>query len=268
MIDYYEMSPDWRKQSFIRKFWILDNSSETLDTKYALPNTCFTLAIISGNGLIIDFQDRTSHMTAGSYLVGLLTKKVGVTVLPNSRAFMVQLNPWAATLLSKCSYLELVNQFSPLIEINRALASAFAKIYNSDYKITRQGIQNALENYLYPTASSLFIEGCFHHFNSSPFIHPFKLQTLSSATGYSLRYIEKKFRQHIGVAPKSAFNINRIRKVVDELAIRDNNELSLTSISYKYGYSDQAHFTKSYSSIMNSPPSRFILSHYILPFGV
>ena len=265
MLDYFEMSADPRLHSFIRKFWILENPYEISATKFALPNTCITLAIVSGSGLIIDFKGRTSHLTSGSYLVGELTTRVGVTVLPNSRAFMVQLNPWAASLLSRCSYHELVNQCSPLVDINKTLGAAFQKIDILDYKTTKQQIQKAIEDYLHPTTSSLFIEKCFYLFNSHSLAIPFKLDNLCLATGFTVRSIEKKFRQHVGLTPKQAFSINNVRKVVNELSESDG-DLSLTDISYKYGYFDQAHFTKSYYSIMDSLPSKFGVTPYLLPF--
>lgn len=264
MLNYFEMSADPRLHSFIRKFWILENPYELSVTKFALPNTCITLAIVSGNGLVIDFKDSTTNLTSGSYIVGELTSRVNVTVLPNSKAFMVQLNPWTATLLSRCSYHELVNQCSPLLDINKSLGSAFQNIDNLDYETTRQQIQKAIENYLYPTTSSLFIEKCFYLFNTHPLDTPFKLNNLCSTTGFSVRSIEKKFRQHVGLTPKNAFSITKVRKVVNELNGSDG-DLSLTDLSYKYGYFDQAHFTKSYYSIMDSLPSKFNVTPYLLP---
>ena len=264
MLDYFEMTADPGLNSFIRKFWIIENPYGLPVTKFALPNTCMTLAIISGNGLIINFKNDTTYLAPGSYLVGELTKKIGITVLPNSKAFMVQLNPWAGGLLSGCSYHELVDQFSPLVDINKTLASAFHKIDNLNNHITRHQIQKAIEKYGYPTTSAKFIEECFYLFDSHPLANPFKIKDLSLATGYSVRYIERKFRQHVGLTPKNAFSISKIRKVVDELSVRDN-DLSLTAIAYKYGYSDQAHFTKSYYSIMDSLPSKFIVTPYLLP---
>lgn len=93
MLNYVEMSPKSRLSSYVRKFWILDNSTCEVPaaTKYALPNTCFTLALIWGNGVIVDFPDKATHMTAGNYMVGELTTKISVTVLPYTKAFMVQL---------------------------------------------------------------------------------------------------------------------------------------------------------------------------------
>jgi len=264
MFNYHEMSSDHRLRSYIRKFWIIDNPSQATITKQALPNACITLAFVSGQGLIVDFPNNASCMTSGSYLVGELTRKVGVTVLPYTKAFMVQLNPWAASLLSKCSFHELTNQFTPILEINKTLALKFREIDILDNMEARLLIQKTLADYFYPSATSAFIAECFHLFDCHPTAIPFKLNHLSTPTRYSIRGIEKKFRQHLGLTPKHAFAIMNIRKVVNELMIPDN-PISLTSLAYKYGYTDQAHFTKSYLAIMESLPSRFIKAQYILP---
>jgi AraC-like DNA-binding protein len=266
MLNYVEMSAEGRLSSYVRKFWILDNSTSEVPaaTKYALPNTCFTLALIWGNGLIVDFPDKATHMTAGNYMVGELTTKISVTILPYTKAFMIQLSPCAASLLSDCSFHELTNQFATIIDINKGLARSFLNINILDNIGTKQRILKVLECYLYPTAASEFIAGCFHLFETHPTAIPFKIGDLSSFTGYTIRGIEKKFRRHVGLTPKHTFNIIKIRSVVNEL-IAPTDRLSLTTLAYKYGYADQSHFTKTFSSIMNSLPSKFDQTQYILP---
>ncbi|MDQ0640217.1 AraC-like DNA-binding protein [Pedobacter sp. W3I1] len=266
MLKYLEMSSESPLNSYVRKFWILDNSESGLvaTTKHALPNTCITIAIIHGDGLIIDFPNNPISIARGSYLVGEITKATGVMVLPYTKAFMVQLNPWAATLLSNCSFHELTNQFAAIADINRELARSFIDINVLDNKGTKQQILKALELYLYPTGASTLIASCFNLFEShSPFI-PLKIAALSDHTGYTVRGIEKKFRRHVGLTPKQAFTIMKVRSVVNEL-ISSTGNLSLTALAYKYGYTDQSHFTRSYFCIMDSLPSKFNKLQYILP---
>ena len=267
MLNYVEMSPEGRLSSYVRKFWILDNSTSEMPaaTKYALPNTCFTLAFIWGNGLIVDFPHKATHMTAGNYMVGELTTTISVTVLPHTKAFMVQLSPWAASLLSNCSFHELTNHFATIMDINTELARSFSNINILDNTGTKQHILKVLECYLYPTATSEFIASCFHLFETYPTAIPFKIDNLSSFTGYTIRGIEKKFRRHVGLTPKHTFTIVKIRLVVNEL-IAPTDRLSLTTLAYKYGYADQSHFTKTFCCIMDSLPSRFDQTEYILPF--
>jgi AraC-like DNA-binding protein len=266
MLKYLEMSPEHQLRSYVRKFWILDNSISGLPAtiRYALPNTCFTLAFIWGNGLMVDFPDKAVHMTSGSYLVGELTTKIGVTVLPYTKAFMVQLNPWTAGILSKCSFHELTNQFAPIVDLNKALAQSIDDINILDNTGSKQQISKVLERFLYPTPASAFITSCFDLFHSHPTAIPFRVPNLSSPTGYTIRGIEKKFKQHVGLTPSQAFAIIKVRSVVNELIV-SSNQLSLTALAYKYGYTDQSHFTKTYSRIMESLPSKFDQRQYILP---
>jgi len=266
MLNYLEMSSEYPLNSYIRKFWILDNSTSGLvaTTKHALPNTCFTIAIICGSGLMVDFLNNAVAMAKGSYLVGEITTTASITVLPYTKAFMVQLNPWAATLLSNCSFHELKNQFAAIADINRNLAQSLSKINVLDNDGTKRQILNSLELYLYPTTASIFIAGCFNFFDSQCTLVPLKIADLSKHTGYTVRGIEKKFRRHVGLTPKQAFSILKVRSVVNEL-ISSRGNLSLAALAYKYGYTDQSHFIKSYFSIMDSLPSKFDEVKYLLP---
>lgn len=72
--------------------------------------------------------------------------------------------------------------------------------------------KKALEYYLYPTANSLFINGCFHQFNNTPFIQPFKLHKLFSAKGYSLRHIEKNSVSILALQQKAHLILKELGK--------------------------------------------------------
>ncbi|MET4083972.1 AraC-like DNA-binding protein [Pedobacter sp. UYP30] len=266
MLNYEEIIPDFHLRHYIRKFWILDNSTSLLPSpeKYALPNTCFTLALIYGEGLILNFHGVSIQIKSGNFMVGELTEKIGVKILPNTKAFMIQLNPWAASLLSKFSFHELTNQFSEIININKSLSQSVKDIDIFDNAATVRQLSKIFENYFCPTPASAFISHCFQLFESHLLITPFKIIDLSSSSGHTGRSIEKKFKQHIGLTPKQAHKILKIRSIINELTL-SKNHLSLTDLAYRYGYADQSHFTKTYFQIIQSLPSKFNIEQYILP---
>lgn len=270
MFNYEEIFPENCFRFYIRKFWILDNSVSALPTiaKFVLPNTCFTLAFISGNGLILEYPDKHAKLGFGNYLVGELTTGVRITVLPYTKAFMVQLNPWTPSLLSNLPYDELTNQFAPLADINKNLADSFKLGDIRDNQSFKTLINKILENYLYPTTSSALIASCFDQIRNRPIGDLIKITDLSINTGYSVRSLEKKFKQHVGLSPKQFYMILRVRSLVNELTFSKGEKLSLTALAYRYGFVDQAHFIRTYSNIMNSVPSKFNKGDYILPLAI
>src|SRR5215217_9252542 len=111
MLNYHELSSSPHLKPYIRKFWVLDNllSSLATETRYALPNTCFTLAFVCGNGLVIDQGDLSYVVGEGVFIAGQISVKTGISVLPYTKAFMVQLNAQAAPLLTNCPFYQLTN---------------------------------------------------------------------------------------------------------------------------------------------------------------
>lgn len=270
MSGYEEISSGNCFPFYIRKFWVLDNFLNPLHTtaKYVLPNTCFTLAFIIGNGILLDYPDKEYKLVSGSYLVGQLTTKVSVTVLPYTKAFMVQLNPWAASLFSEISFHELTNQVIELGYLNKKIADSIILDDLTDSKCFKNTIERIFVDYLYPTKDSMLIASCFNLFKNQPIGHLNKIADFSTHTGYSMRGLEKKFKQNVGLSPKQVYLILKVRSLVDEMQLNKNSKVSLTTLAYRYGFSDQAHFIRTYRAMMDSAPSKFDRTKYILPSSI
>lgn len=266
MLNYAELLPGANFRPYVRKYWTIDNTLSPLipATKYVLPNTCFTLALISGAGVIIHHSSQVHHLVTGHYMVGQLSQKTGVTLLPGTKAIMVQFNPWAAPLLSNIPFHELTDNFADLINVSRTLALALrgADAFGRLHAIKQ--LEQVLNHYLAPTSASAFVAGCFHLFNNTGPTQPFKITALAAYTGYTTRGIEKKFKQHVGLTPKQTHTIFKVRSVVDALVL-PGHEQTLTALAYRFGYADQSHFIKAFQQVMNEPPSRFVEEQYILP---
>ncbi len=267
MLNYSEILPGERLKPFVRKLWTVDNTSSILAavTKYVLPNTCFTLALVSGNGVVIYTKGHEQQLVAGNYVVGQLSQKTGVTILAGTRAMMVQFNPWAAALLSDISFYELTDIAVLLSDVNRPLALSLQSINMVEDPNALQRLQHTLQNYLSPTAASAFVQGCFQLFYKALPDQPFAISSLAAYTGYSTRAVEKKFKQHVGLKPKQTHTILKVRSVVDALLVPGQKQ-TLTQLAYRFNYADQSHLIKTYQHIMHGPPSGFTGDKYILPF--
>jgi len=62
------------------------------------------------------------------------------------------------------------------------------------------------------------------------------------------------FRENIGLSPKDLIKIYRIKEAV--LSNRNSKE-SLTEMSYRLGYTDQAHFIHEFKSILGTTPRKY-----------
>jgi AraC-like DNA-binding protein len=267
MFNYDEITIPGRISAHIRKFWILDNSSSLFSTamKYALPNGCVTLAFITGEGLSLGYDKRILDIKEGAYFFGQITGRVQITVKPFTKAVMVQLAPWVASLFVKEATLnELADNFAGLELVNKKLYRLLQNIDFSDESMLAMKICKILEEWQMGTDHDL-IRSVFYEFNTTPADKLLTISGIASKTGFSKRYIEKKFKHHVGLSPKEAYSIIKLRNLVGDLS-SFSGQLSLTDLAYKYGYFDQAHFIRSYAKIMGDTPSKFSRQQYILPF--
>ncbi|HTI59721.1 helix-turn-helix domain-containing protein [Mucilaginibacter sp.] len=267
MFNYDEIAIPGRINTHIRKFWILDNSSSLFSTemKYALPNGCVTMAFVTGEGLALRYDQKPFDIGSGVYFSGQITGRVQIIVRPFTKAIMVQLSPWVASIFVNEPRLdELTDNLAELGLVNKKLARLFQGIDLSDESLLVQKVCSMLEESDIGSDHNL-IRSVFYELNTAPADRLLTISGIASKTGYSKRYIEKKFKDHVGLSPKEAYSIVKLRNLIGDLG-SPTNSLSLTDLAYKYGYFDQAHFIRSYAKIIGDTPSKFSRQQYILPF--
>lgn len=71
----------------------------------------------------------------------------------------------------------------------------------------------------------------------------------------STRTLERRFDEVVGVSPKSFARVIRFDQIKNELIL--NPQVSLTNLSFRYGYFDQAHFIRDFKQFTGKTPSVF-----------
>lgn len=81
-----------------------------------------------------------------------------------------------------------------------------------------------------------------------------EISKLAEKTGYSERYIRKKFEEQVGFSPKQFEQIVRFQRTLHEVMLDDQD---LTRVACNNGYYDQAHLIKEFKKFTNHAPSHF-----------
>ncbi len=256
MFRYHEYPVLPPASSYIKKCWVLDNSRSgiALDGKQVLPNGCFNIAFIHGAGISIDSCKGHHFLQAGNYLCGQLTASIRIHLHGYTKIFLVQLYPWAPACFLDDALIETADTFVPLELLQHRLAFHF------DVQDEQQ-----LQSY-------------FHHYFSQPFsISPARqacqlirehkgnisMNTVAGEFGRSGRYLETIFKDTLGISPKTYAGIIRIRSLIERLQTNDS-KMRLTTMALDQGFYDQAHFIKSFKTMVRVSPGKFDADNFLL----
>lgn len=265
MFQYKEYYADNRFSVFLKKIWILDNlaNHERILGKQVLPNGCFNIAVIEGNGLIIKHMGWEKHLLTGNYFCGQMTQAISVELLPYSKATMVQLHPWTPAHFSAADMSKFTDQIVPL-EVLEIGPDHFSWLPGRSHKeiyltfvlafgpMMREGSTQEL---IY-RAAALMVES-----NGK-----LQISKLSDYLGCSSRHLQKTFKKHIGLTPKQLSLILRLRNTVDSIAYRQKDLLSMTDLALDSDFFDQAHFINAFRSFAKVSPKRINIPNYFLSF--
>ncbi|MGN7986326.1 DUF6597 domain-containing transcriptional factor [Pedobacter sp. 22226] len=264
---YSELSVPKRYYGYIQKFWTLNNMQHPFYTsvKYALPNGYCTIVFIDGKGISLNIGDQLTELPAGIYLAGQMTRRIGITLSPYTRAVMAQVKPWLPALITNFPMNELVNNVLSLEHLNKKLYSRLLNVNECTQEVVAAELCKNLEIYLQENANTSLIQWAFNRLENSP-AQKHRVANLALPSGYTQRRIEQKFKELVGPTAKEIQQILQFRKLIGELDPSQSRGY-LSALAHRHGYYDQSHFIRSYQRIMNEVPSLFDHSGYILPIS-
>jgi len=263
---YKEAAADDRYKKYVQKFWILDNSHNSLTKPagYALPNGCCTIVFVTGNGVLLNLAGKPVELPAGVYLSGQITKRTCISVKPFSKAIMAQVKPWLPPVISNISMDELVDNIVSLDTFNPFFNQQLTDLNLADDRSVIQAVYKILDTCLHVNADTHFIQWAYKKLSASA--SPASIADIASASGYSQRRVEQKFKMLIGLTAKEIQSILQLRKLIDDLSNPVYNR-HLGALALQHGYYDQSHFIRSYQRIIKESPSQFNANEYLLPFS-
>jgi len=81
-----------------------------------------------------------------------------------------------------------------------------------------------------------------------------RVDELARTAGLPLRSLDRLVKEHVGVTPKWLIDCRRLQEAATVLYAEA--EASLPDLAYRLGFSDQAHFTRSYSKVIGETPAQ------------
>jgi len=249
-------------KAFVEQIFVLEADSRIPDPdmKIIVPDGCVKLVIPVGNGLIGQREgySRTS-VSDQITLVGIADIPFTVDVQQDapSTILTVELSPLGVYRFFAFSQSEAKNYILHIDEVfGRQSKEIEQKIADA---ISIEDKADVIQAFLISRILQLGIacdsiyEYCIQRIKSTR--GGVSVKELEIETGYSSRWLNKKFEDKIGISPKTLSAITRFQFVFQALA--NNPQMILQNKEYYHLYYDQSHFIKEFKRFTGMPPKQF-----------
>src|SRR5690606_33365756 len=82
-----------------------------------------------------------------------------------------------------------------------------------------------------------------------------RVEALAAEEGLSVRQLQRRFADHVGVSPKAVIRRYRLYEAAERA--RRGPGVDWAALAAELGYSDQSHLTRDFSAVVGMPPDRY-----------
>ena len=252
--------PQKQLSPYIDTFWVFESS-------FGLPTTDSRIIVPDGRAkIIVPYKNPLSVAIEGSpiYTKELLIFLTGIQTNPRTicsptsetGTIGVELTPKGLYRFFNLSMHEITDRIYSFEDLFGAwgvlLQNSIGNIETPDEKIAL--LQTALTHLLRGnTKNYSLLDYTIDLITQSAGM--MRIQELAAETGYSKRYLDILFKEHVGLSPKSLASILRFQNIYQLLA-QENAAGFLNDNLYAYYY-DQAHFIKEFKRFTGYTPQKY-----------
>lgn len=254
------VTPRPELRPYVEAFWVFASPSgfPAVDRNIVVPNGCAKLVIPHENALIAESGGASSTSNEHNlYLVGTHDTSALLRSSQQPTSFVtIEFTPQGAFSIFGVPMAEIVNRVwetdALLSRWSRPVRQALNAREHLEQKIAV--IQEQLLRLLQlRDRGNGIVDYCVQSLRATHGL--ISVQELVRRTGYSRRYIDKLFRKHVGVAPKTLAGLYRFHKFYRKWVQTTSFE-TIKDELYELYY-DQSHFSREFRRVTGFPPTEF-----------
>lgn len=260
MLHFRQVKPHPGLCNFVRGYWLLESSALPEQLELVPDGYPEMFFVLNGSVQIFSAQNCRGKF-APTGLIGQATGRFSFQTSPHTSALFVKLYPWTPHLLFGISAREINDSVLDVetVSSDPEFRNLDARVYAAP---NLEGAARVLDAFFLKKTAALSNKGAFvQHavrqiFNSNGAL---SIDSLRERIWASRRYVEKTFKETIGLTPKRYAQLVRVKKA--SMCLLDPRfQGNIQDIALSLEYYDQSHFLKDFKAIVGCSPSAFLKS--------
>ncbi len=259
MTKFSRFSPNNQLKGYIHGYWLLQTSNVPKQIEL-VPDGYPEILFVRQGALWYRLGNSTTWQRfSGCGMLGQLGGQFQIYIPAYSEILFVKFHPWAVYPLLR----------TPMHLLNNGIVELAGLGLKQEWKNLSYSLTCA-ENIRVccKLLNRFFLEYLNTPHSVSPLLH-FSVQTIFHSGGVvsldqlkgqlnvSHRYLQRLFKQRLGLSPKHYARIIRVKKASINMLNPDRNQ-PLVQIAAELNYFDQSHFLKDFKSIVGKSPTTFL----------
>jgi AraC-like DNA-binding protein len=243
---------------YVAKIWVFESAGRlpTQERKLIVPNTNLKLTLTYRNGIAAfvgakSFLQRENELT----LTGLIDTPVILDTYEDAQTgtIVIEFNPLGAYRFFHLRFTEVQNEIANLADLGGGeivmLRSRLAD--TNDINLKLQLLQDYLLRQLDRHPADAIYDHCIQRITATRGLST--VAQLEKETGYSARWLHRKFSEHLGTGAKNLAEIVRFKQFYQAYSTGIPPEI-LKQYIYQYYY-DQSHFLRAFKRFTGTTPT-------------
>jgi AraC-like DNA-binding protein len=253
-MSYQEFPPDPKLAAYVQCYWAIKIAgNDNNDFRLILPDGCTDVIFNFGDPLVSKSSNVLEVNSLKSFIVGNMTRPILSRSQKHTNILGIRFSAGGLhAVINKLlhEYNDLVAEFD--LSEKDFWFDQLDELPSLQKRIER--VNYLLLNHLKPAITkgvSFALNKIESHFGI------YRIAGLSSEVGLSQKQLERQFKNFVGLTPKQYSRIIQFQYIQSLLLAK--GEESLLKLAVDAGYSDHAHFTKSFKEFSGITPQQFLL---------